>query len=308
MLKQWSMKSCALKPKSQKPARLNFFPFNCSQEIYFLGGAVLRDTGVGQVLRRGRTSVLQDPCPLPLSPPTPSGNCWLCFSDSQGSGDTDALCPHCPQSWHSALRLSSSETWPCWLSDSKGSSCRKVRRSLERADPSPSWPFPPCPICHSYVSEERPFPALVLTRIGVQWGGHLASGPWWEGRGCQRSTWEMHEEEGMSFSTLTLPWFCPCVTLDQADASGTVAETVETKQKAATYIPWSRGHSGQQKGWLPRSWDCKLTALTFSRVCTNCSTGMEPLSKGFKTLQSGMSSLARFLFLPLVGGAGLGGG
>lgn len=35
---------------------------------------------------------------------------------------------------------------------------------------------------------------------------------------------------------------------------------------------------------------------------------MEPLSKGFGTLQSGMSSLTRFLFLPPVGGAGLGGG
>lgn len=48
--------------------------------------------------------------------------------------------------------------------------------------------------------------------------------------------------------------------------------------------------------------------LTFSSVCTNCSTGMEPLSKGFRTLQSGMSSFTRFLFFPPVGGAGLGGG
>lgn len=49
-------------------------------------------------------------------------------------------------------------------------------------------------------------------------------------------------------------------------------------------------------------------ALTFSSVCTNCSTGIEPLSRGFSTLQSGMSSLARFLFLPPLGWAGLGGG
>ena len=35
---------------------------------------------------------------------------------------------------------------------------------------------------------------------------------------------------------------------------------------------------------------------------------MEPLSRGFRTLQSGMSSLARFRFLPPVGWAGLGGG
>ena len=49
-------------------------------------------------------------------------------------------------------------------------------------------------------------------------------------------------------------------------------------------------------------------ALTFSSVCTNWSTGMEPLSRGFRTLQSGMSSLARFRFLPPVGWAGLGGG
>ena len=48
------------------------------------------------------------------------------------------------------------------------------------------------------------------------------------------------------------------------------------------------------------------TALTFSSVCTNWSTGMEPLSRGFRTLQSGMSSLARFRFLPPVGWAGLG--
>ena len=52
----------------------------------------------------------------------------------------------------------------------------------------------------------------------------------------------------------------------------------------------------------------KPTALTFSSVCTNWSTGMEPLSRGFRTLQSGMSSLARFRFLPPVGWAGLGGG
>ena len=48
------------------------------------------------------------------------------------------------------------------------------------------------------------------------------------------------------------------------------------------------------------------TALTFSSVCTNWSTGMEPLSRGFRTLQSVMSSLARFRFLPPVGWAGLG--
>lgn len=47
----------------------------------------------------------------------------------------------------------------------------------------------------------------------------------------------------------------------------------------------------------------KPTALTFSSAHTNWSTGMEPLSRGFRTLQSGMSSLAR----QLLATSGLGG-
>ena len=47
-------------------------------------------------------------------------------------------------------------------------------------------------------------------------------------------------------------------------------------------------------------------ALTFSSVCRNWSKGMEPLSRGFRTLQSGMSSLVRFRSLPPVAWAGLG--
>lgn len=76
--------------------------------------------------------------------------------------------------------------------------------------------------------------------------------------------------------------------------------------------PWSQREKQQhafleapnKAGRLPSG----LAVLTFSNVCTNCSTGIEPLSRGFSTLQSGMSSLARFLFLPPVGWAGLGGG
>lgn len=76
------------------------------------------------------------------------------------------------------------------------------------------------------------------------------------------------------------------------------AQTVETADSSSTRSR-ERGRGASDGTPYP---------LTFSSVCTNCSTGMEPLSRGFKTLQSGMSSLARFLFLPPVGWAGLGGG
>lgn len=52
---------------------------------------------------------------------------------------------------------------------------------------------------------------------------------------------------------------------------------------------------------------CHWRFLTFSRVCTNWSTGMEPLSSGFKDLHSGTSSLTRFLFLLAGGWGGFGG-
>lgn len=68
-----------------------------------------------------------------------------------------------------------------------------------------------------------------------------------------------------------------------------------------------QGLREQQPGWHRVFRRGTQHALTFSRVCTNCPTGMEPLSRGFNTLQSGMSSLPRFLFLPPVGWAGRGG-
>lgn len=46
---------------------------------------------------------------------------------------------------------------------------------------------------------------------------------------------------------------------------------------------------------------------TFSKVWTNCSTGMEPLSKGLMDLSSGTSSVTLFLFFPGWGWGGFGG-
>lgn len=56
--------------------------------------------------------------------------------------------------------------------------------------------------------------------------------------------------------------------------------------------------------WNP---SCHRRLLTFSRVCTNWSMGMEPLSNGFKDLHSGTSSLTLFLFLLAGGWGGFGG-